>query len=110
MTNLEALKIKIEEQKNINVNLYNLIPLAATEDPTNLKAEPILKKFREGSKKLRMLTSKLNSQLNALTKVKTKTNKTFINSFGEATNRVITNTTHTNANKRLSKEIMNFIS
>ena len=40
---------------------------------------------------------------------KTETKKPFINGFGEATKRYVTNTTYEKAEKRNSKEIMKFI-
>ena len=106
---IKKLKLEIEEQKNNNIKLYNSIPLASKEDPNNLKAEPILKEWRRGAKELRILTDEFNKQLNILPKEKTKINKTFVNSFGEATNRKITCSTYERANNKLSKEIMNFI-
>lgn len=39
----------------------------------------------------------------------TETAKTFVNSFGEATKRPITNSTYEKAQKKLSKQIMKFI-
>ena len=107
---IKELKLQIENKKNNNIKLYNSIPLASKEDPKNLKAEPILKEWREGSKELRMLIDELNKQLNLLPKEKIEINKKFVNSFGEATNRQITCPTYDRANKRLNKEIINFIS
>lgn len=40
---------------------------------------------------------------------KAETKKPFVNSFGEATTRPITNATYENAQKKLSKQIMKYI-
>jgi len=111
---INELREKIEKQKESNMRLYKSIPLASHEDPRNEKAEPILKQWREGSKKLKELLNKLyemkkeerKSSLNQTTK---EINKTFINSFGEATIREITCDGYRKAENKMKKEIMSFI-
>jgi len=107
------LRKMIEKQKESNIRLYKSIPLASHEDPRNEKAEPILKQWREGSKKLKELLSRLyemekeeketspNATINGI--------KTFVNSFGEATTREIMCDGYKRAENRTKKEIMSFI-
>jgi len=108
---INELKKEIEKQKESNMILYKLIPLASHEDPLNEKAESILKQWREGSKKLKELLNKLHemekvekSSSNATIK-----GKTFVNSFGEATTREITCNGYKRAENRTKKEIMSFV-
>ena len=110
---INELRKKIEKQKESNMELYKSIPLASHEDPLNKKAEPILKQWRGGSKKLKELLNKLyemekeekESSLNATI----KGIKTFVNSFGEATTREIVCDGYKRAKNRTKKEIMSFI-
>ena len=81
-------------------------------DSENAKAR---KQWNTNDKKLRRMKTKIETakekqreaQREALGKIKTK--KPFINAFGEATKRYVTNTTYERAEKRNSKEIMKFI-
>ena len=112
MTRKELVEM-IEKQKESNMNLYKAIPIASKDDPLNKKAEPILKQWRDGSKKLKELLNKLyemkkeekESSLNA----SSKDVKTFINGFGEATKREISCNTYKRAENRINKEIMSFM-
>jgi hypothetical protein len=107
---ISELREEIEKQKESNINLYKTIPTASHEDPRNEKADPILKQWRAGSKRLKELLNKLyemekevrESPLN-------ETTKTFVNSFGEATKREIASDTYKRAENRMSKEIMSFV-
>ena len=74
-------------------------------------------KAEEFYKMQKLFWEEKNKEINVAKKnianKKTNTNDnhhTFINGFGEATKRVITNTTYEKSQKRLDKEIMNFIS
>ena len=81
-------------------------------DSENAKARI---QWNTNDKKLRKMKTKIETarakqreaQREALSKIKTK--KPFINAFGEATKRYVTNTTYENAQKRRDKEIMKFI-
>jgi len=98
---INELRKEIEIQKENNMKLYQTIPIASHEDPQNEKAEPILKQWRDGSKKLKELKLSLNITI--------KGTKTFVNSFGEATTREITCDGYKRAENRTKKEIMSFI-
>ena len=110
---LKELKEMIEKQREININLYKSVPIASHEDPLNKKAEPILKQWREGSKKLKELLNKLyemeKEEKESSLNTPTKGIKTFVNSFGEATTREITCDGYKRAESRTKKEIMSFI-
>ena len=108
---INELKQEINKQRELNISLFNLIPLATKEDPTNEKAEPILKQWREGSKRIKEMIKTLNElEVNFNKQSKRETSKkSFINGYGEATNREITNTNYRMYQNKLSKEILSFI-
>lgn len=107
---INKLKNDIKTQKEINMELFNLIPIPSHEDPENKKAEKILKQWRNGGKKLKTLLNKLqNIELNNHVNEFNKESKTFINSFGEATKREITCNKYEKTQKSMEKEILNFI-
>jgi hypothetical protein len=109
---IKELKMKIEEQKEKNTKLYKSIPLPTHEDPLNKKADPILTKWREGSKILKSMIKELqeleikekNNTINA-----NENKKVFVNGFGEATKREITCSTYEKSQKRNSKAILSFM-
>jgi hypothetical protein len=109
---IKELKMKIEEQKEKNTKLYKSIPLPTHEDPLNKKADPILTKWREGSKILKSMIKELQEL-----EIKEKNNtinenenkKVFVNGFGEATKREITCSTYEKSQKRNSKAILSFM-
>lgn len=109
---INMLKEKIEQQKEINLKLFYSIPIATKEDPLGEKAEPILKLWREGSKELKRLLKELQELELSQRKptVNKEESKSFVNSFGEATERNITTNTYEKSQKRIQKEIMSFIS
>lgn len=105
--NKDVLKKNIEEQKEINLKLFKSIPLASHSDPSNEKAELILREWREGSKKLKGLIKELNEleDLERANKRKeineiNKETRTFINGFGEATKRNISCSTYDRQQKK----------
>lgn len=110
--NIKDLKEEIKKQEETNIKLYKSIPLPTHEDPRNLKAEPILKAWREGKDKLLSLLEELKELELAEIKNTNKPieHKTFVNGFGEATRREITTLTYRRQQKRLDKEILSFIS
>lgn len=110
---IKHLKKEIKEQGEQNIELYNSIRWCPThDDPLNKKAEPILIKWREGSKKLKSMLKEL-AELERLAKSNMNeplTNiKPFINGYEEATKRNITCSTYERAQKRMSKEILSFM-
>lgn len=111
---INILKEEIKKQREINIRLYKSIPVASHEDPSNLKAQPILKQWREGSVKIKSLIKKLQ-ELELAEKEKhdsklNKKSKTFVNSFGEATQRYITTATYERQQRRADKELLSFLS
>ena len=117
MKNIEKsimlLKENIKEQREINVELFKSIPMPSHEDPSNEKAEPILKLWRDGSNKLKNLIRELqeleSTKIKSTDKVNTES-KTFVNGFGEATKRNITCTSYRRAEKQMSKNVLAFMS
>lgn len=107
--NIKEIKQAIEIQKEINIKLYKSIPCASRQDPLNEKAEPILIEWRNGSKELKRLESELRKLEMVQPKTGQSINKTFVNSYGEATKREITSTSYNNSSKKLNKEILSFI-
>lgn len=110
---INKLKESIKKQREINLKLFNSIPIASHEDPCNEKAEPILKQWRNGSDKLKSMLRELQEL--ELTNKKSinksgKDQNIFINGFGEATKRNITCNTYERINKKMEKEILKFIS
>lgn len=107
------LKEEIKKQREINIKLYNSIPVATYEDPHNLKAQSILKQWRDGSARLKNLVKELQ-ELELSTKEhdskSNKESKTFVNSFGEATKRYITTSTYERQQRRADKELLSFLS
>ncbi|MGL6201129.1 MAG: hypothetical protein ACRC3H_19590 [Lachnospiraceae bacterium] len=110
---IDKLRNEIDKQRDININLYKSIPVASHEDPNNEKADPILKQWREGSKKIKKLIEQLHvledAEKAATPETTVKESHTGVNGFGEATAREITCATYERAQKRLDKEIMSFI-
>ena len=94
---INELKIEIDNQRAHNIELYKAIPVATFESP-------ILTEWREGSKRIKQLTSELNQLLDKQRPISTIANKPT-----EKTERYITCTTYENAQKRQSKEVMSFI-
>ena len=75
------------------------------------KAKEFYKTKREYEEKRKEVNDIYYKIINIENKNKVKNNKnTFVNSFGEATKRYITNSTYEKQQKRLSKEVLNFIS
>ena len=108
---IRELKQKIEDQKNENIRLYNIFQYRLHEEAM----QPIIKQWYDGSSKLKQLDDELyemekkerNERLeNESSKQETKT---FINGFGEATNKYITSSTYERAEKRRQKEIISFM-
>ncbi|MCC5440354.1 hypothetical protein AL714_11590 [Clostridium botulinum] len=107
---IDNLKKAIKEQRDTNVRLFNSIPIPTREDPNNTKAEPILKLWREGSNKIKEMIKELQILESKNRKRENKdVHKVFINGYGEATNREITNSSYQRNQKRLAKDMLNYI-
>ena len=107
----EKLKMEIKEQRKLNIELFNSIPVPTHEDPFNKKAEPILVEWRKGSEKIKSMIkelAELEKRENNTNEVKVN-KKTFVNGFGETTERNITCSTYERSEKRMSKKILSFI-
>lgn len=94
---VDELKIEIDKQRAHNIELYKAMPCAAQDSL-------MLVEWREGSKRIKQLTSELNQLLDKQRPINAITNKPT-----EKTERYITCTTYENAQRRLSKEIISFI-
>ena len=105
---IEELKKKIEEQRKQNVELFNSIPIPSRQDPLNKKADPILEEWRKGSKILKSKLQELETRANNKMDVK-ESNKSFVNSFGEATKRNITCSAYERSQKQNAKAMLSFI-
>jgi len=110
---IAELKKEIDDQKKQNIKLFKSIPLASHADPSNEKAESILVEWRKGSKKLKSLMKELGEleqEMRANNTNETKQNiKTFVNGFGEATQRNITCSGYERVEKRSRKAMLSFI-
>lgn len=107
----KELKQKIEEQEKENISLFNIFQYRLHEEIM----QPIIKQWREGSKKIKDLLDELyqlemkERDERISNEVNKKEVKTFINGYGEATNRHITSSTYNRAMKRNKKEIVSFL-
>lgn len=105
----KELEIQIANQKEENLRLYSIFQYRLHE----AEMQPLIEKWREGSRHLKELISQLNQikdKERELNPHRVMNTKTFVNSYGEATKRKITSATYERVNKKLSKEIMRFIS
>ena len=105
----KELEIQIATQKEEDLRLYSIFQYKLNEE----EMQPLIKKWREGSRHLKELISQLNQikdKERELNPHRAMNTKTFVNSYGEATKREITSATYERANERLSKEIILFIS
>jgi len=110
---INKLKKDIKKQREINLELFNSIPVPSHKDPRNEKAEAILKQWRDGSNKLKGMLRELQEMELANNKSINEHGKDqniFINGFGEATKRNITCNSYKRTEKRTEKEILKFIS
>jgi hypothetical protein len=109
---INELKQKIEEQKQENIRLFKIFEFRLHDE----EIQPTIQEWREGSKKLKLLLDELYQleEKEREERIKqqeiNKETKTFINGFGEATNKYITSSTYERARKRNEKAIMRFIS
>ncbi|HHX62321.1 MAG TPA: hypothetical protein GX707_16660 [Epulopiscium sp.] len=107
---VDSLKKEIRNQMEVNIMLFNSIPTPTREDPSNAKAEPVLKQWRDGSYRLKEMIREL--QVLESKKIETERKEdtqVIINGYGEATSREITCSSYKQSQKKLSKEILSFI-
>jgi hypothetical protein len=109
--NKEQLKQQINEQEEKNISLFEIFQYRLHEK----EMQPIIQEWREGSKKLKVLLDdlyqlemkerdeKLASEDNRKEQI------TFINGYGEATNKYITSSTYERAERRRLKEVASFM-
>ena len=111
-TRIERLKEEIKKQREINSKLFHSVPIASHEDPRNEKAEPLLQKWRKGSLRLKSLLAELQELEMSIHKQQSDSNyvETFVNGFGEATEREITCSAYQRQQKQLQTDILSYIS
>lgn len=109
--NKEQLQKQIKEQEEKNISLFKIFQYRLQEK----EMQPLIQEWREGSSRLKALDEELykiikqeRDQEETLQN-KTNINKTFINGYGEATNRYIATSTYERAEKRRQKEIISFL-
>lgn len=103
---LEQLENDIELQREENVRLFEIFQYRMQDE----EMQPLLKKWRDGSKRLKQLISQRNEIVDSERKrTKESSRQVFMNGYGEATEREITSTTYIRADRALSKQIMSLI-
>ena len=92
----------LEKQASLGRTMYS------GTDSENAKAR---KQWNANNEKLRKMKNTIENAKakQRETQRKTETKKPFVNSFGEATKRTITNATYEKAQKKLSKQMMKYI-
>lgn len=110
-TEKDELKQKIENQKAENIRLYNIFQYNMHKEEMQI----LIEQWREGSTKLKALDIELyklekKERDEILIKQNSKQEtKSFINGYGEATDKYITSTTYEKAEKRRQKEVLSFM-
>jgi len=103
---INNLKEAIIKQREQNISLFKIFQYRLHE----IEMQTTIKEWREGSNKIKAMIRELQILESKNIKTENKDNhKTFINGYGEATNREITSSSYQRNQKRLSKEILNFI-
>lgn len=102
--NIQQLKAAIEEQTNKNIELYKIFQHKMHLD----EMQPLIDEWRNGSDSLKAMVRELQ-ELEVKDIQEEKINKTFVNNYGEATTRNITSSTYEREQRRLQKQIMQFI-
>ena len=105
MKTIEEIKNEMQEHsKQMEIYAEFATPYKYDEE----KAQIYYYHLREFNKARKQYNTSLDEL--AAIKRQNKNNESFINSYGEHTERYITTTTYKNAQKRLNKQILNFIS
>lgn len=109
--NKEQLQKQIKEQEEKNISLFNIFQYRLHDE----KMQPTIQEWREGSKKLKVLSDELyklemkERDERLANEDNTKETKTFVNGYGEATTKYITSTTYERSEKRRQKEVASFM-
>ena len=104
--NIDNLKKAIKEQREQNISLFKIFQYRLHER----EMQPTIEEWREGSNKIKAMIKELQILESKDVKKENKDIvKVFINGYGEATNREITNSLYQRNQKRLAKDILNFI-
>jgi hypothetical protein len=109
--NKEQLQKQIKEQEEKNISLFEIFQYRLHDK----EMQPLIQEWREGSSKLKVLLDELykleaKERDEKLAKEDNKKEtKTFVNGYGEATNKYITSSTYERAEKRRLKEVVSFM-
>jgi len=104
---ISELKVNIKEQQEENVRLFKIFEYKMHKE----EMQPLIQEWREGSKHLKSMLKELQElEIKTSNLINTSnSNKTFVNGFGEATKREITNSSYQRQENRTKKEILSFI-
>lgn len=99
-------KKEIKEQREQNICLFKIFQYKLHES----EMQPIIEEWREGSNKLKAMIKELQIlEAKDIKKENKDIPKVFINGYGEATSRNITNYSYEKNQKRLAKDILRYI-
>ena len=107
---IQILEEAIKKQEKASVDLYNSIP-DFSQDTKEIN------QWRKGHNEMRRLLNKKTDLLNKKSELLQEQmkeqdkvfDKIFVNSFGEATTRKISNVTYENQQRRIAKEVASFL-
>lgn len=105
--NKEQLQKQIKEQEEKNISLFRIFDNRFSDK----EMQPFIQEWYEGSSRLKDLLEEF-WQLERKERedfYNNTTKKTFINGYGEATNKYIATSTYERAEKRRQKEIVSFL-
>lgn len=104
--NIDKLKKEIKEQREQNLCLFEIFQYRLHER----EMQPIIEEWREGSNRLKAMIRELQIlEAKNIKKENKDIPKVFINGYGEATSREITSYSYQRNQKRLAKDILNYI-
>ena len=109
--NKEQLKTQIKEQEEKNISLFGIFQYRLHDKEMQLHVT----EWREGSTKLRTLLNELYQLENKerderlANEDNRKETKTFVNGYGEATNKYITSSTYERVERRRQKAVLSFM-
>jgi seryl-tRNA synthetase len=105
-TKIKELKKKIQEQGEENVRLFKIFEYKMHKE----EVQPLIQEWREGSNKIKAMIKELQIlESKDIKKENKDTCKVFVNGYGEATNREITSSSYQSNQKRLAKDMLNYI-
>lgn len=103
---LKELDLLIQKQKEENVRLYSIF----CYNLHDAEMQPLVEEWRKGSATLKALIKEKNAILDSCHPKTSVASRVFVNSYGEATKRVITSASYERQQNRIAKEVMRFIS